>query len=421
MKSAASINLSIASILLALSVAGCSSSSDDDDDDSVSSTIYSTTSNRGDYSEWTLSGNTLNASWDVINNSGLVDFTYTIAATCGAADSAGIHSCSIDTASCTDGASTCTDTPSGSFDMMDVPGVALFVLTDDGGSNKQLHVGFVKNASACSDDVSGDYSFIRTGLGLDENFGMYRSDSNFVNILHSDFGFDTADNNVTQSVAYRTGTESETLTDNGCTSGVRERNVGGETIRSMMTASGLFVLDFPAGQGGLISFKTSNAATLSDFAGNNFGGISFPDNGPPETFSATLGTLASDRVGITVNFDGGTSQTLDLMDLGTTDTATNPSFPDFTASPTGYNSSVLSGSYTSPDDIPGLFKIDELSSGDSGRVIMLAMKYNGKVIAVGMVYNLRDTSDIDPSAGDGVTTFPADGLYNTGNFILFEQ
>lgn len=107
------------------------------------------------------------------------------------------------------------------------------------------------------------------------------------------------------------------------------------------------------------------------------------------------------------------------MDLGTADTETAPAYPSFAAAPTGYGSSVLSASYATLDDIPGLFNFDGLS--DEGRVVMAAMKFNDKVIGGGMVYNYRETTDIDPSAGDGVTTFASNGLYNTGNFILFER
>ncbi len=92
---------------IALILAGCGSSSKNT---ATSSTTYSTTSNKGDYSEWTLSGNSLNAKWEVINSSGDVNYTYTIAATCGTADADGVHQCTISTASCADGLATCPTT-----------------------------------------------------------------------------------------------------------------------------------------------------------------------------------------------------------------------------------------------------------------------------------------------------------------------
>lgn len=405
-------------VATALIISGCGGSDSGNSNQTASTTTYSTTSTRGDYSEWAISGNNVSVEWQVIDDMGAIDVTYSISATCGSANQFGIKNCTISTASCADGASTCSDIPSGNFELMDVPGLALIVNTASAGVDKQLHIGFAKNADACNDDVSGDYTFMRTGLGLSENFGMYRSDSNFINIMHSDFGFETSDGNVTQTVAYTTGTESATLIDGGCVDGVRSRTVTGTDIRSMMTASGLFVLDFPAGEGGLVSFEVSKAAALSDFEGKTFGGISFPDNDDPNPVLATFGNVVADKIEITVGLPGSTS-TVHLMDVGTADALTNPSYPDFTTTPTGYNSAVLFADYASPDDIPGLFKLEDPT--DSGRVILTGMKFNNKVIAIGMVYNERTTTDIDPSAGDGVTTFSADGLYNTGNFIIFEM
>lgn len=405
------------SFLFALTLSSCSSSSGSGDD-TETSTTYSTTSTKGDYSEWTLTGSDLEVTWQSINDTGGVDNTIAISASCSAPAANSTRDCTIDSASCTDGLAVCGTPPSGSFTMMNVPGVALFAQTDSGTLDEQLHIGFVKNSDACSDDVSGDYTFIRSGLGLHENFGMYRSDANFINILHSDFGFDTADANMSQAVSYRTGSESNALTDGGCSSGVRVRVASGTTIRSMMTGSGLFVLDFPAGEGGLLSFKVSNAASLADFANKSFAGISFPDNDDPEFLTATFGAVAGDQIDFTANV-GGNVLNQSIMDLGTADTMTGPPYPDFMTSPVDYGSSVLSATYATPADIPGLFKLDQLS--DSGRVILAAMNFNNKVIGIGMVYNYRTTTDIDPSAGDGVTTFSSNGLYNTGNFILFEQ
>jgi hypothetical protein len=72
--------------------------------------------------------------------------------------------------------------------------------------------------------------------------------------------------------------------------------------------------------------------------------------------------------------------------------------------------------YATPDVIPGMFKIDD--PVNTGRVILAAMNFGGKVVGIGMVYNYRDTSQTNPSTG---AAFTADGLYNTGNFILFER
>lgn len=405
---------------LPLWLTACGGSDNNNDVDSEEQTFtYSTTSSKGDYSEWTLTGSSLSAIWNFIATDGAIEYTFTVSATCSAADSTGSRECTINTSSCADGSLVCPAPPAGSFSLMEAPGVALYVITNAGMIDAQLHVGFAKNDDACSEDVSGDYTFLRTGLGLRDIFGLYRSDANFINILHADFGVTTSDSNASQMLSYNTGSEAETLGDNGCSNGIRERTIGGITVRSMITNSGLFLLDLPAGEGGLIAFETSRAATLSDFANKNFGGISFPDNGPAETFSAVSGPLLADQVDIATTFSSGDVNNLDIKTLATVASLTTPAYPDFTISPTGYNASTLFASYPTASSISGVFKLDQL--GDTGRVIMVAMKFSDKIIAMGMVYNYRTITDIDPSAGDGVTTFSENGLYNTGNFILFEQ
>jgi len=401
-------------LLIALVAGGCSSSSDSGGN--LQKFSYATTSAKGDYAEWTLTGGALTAVWNAVAADGSIAYTHSFSATCGAADSFGVRMCTIGSSSCAAGTAACPGLLSGTFELMDVPGTALFVQIGSGAAS-ELHVGLAKDSAACAADVSGDYSYIRTGLGLRENFGMYRSDANFISILHSDFGFDTPDANVSQSVAYRTGTEAEMLFDGGCVDGVRTRAAGGATIRSMMTAGGLFVLDFPSGEGGLVSFKVTNAATLADFANKTFGGIVFPDNADPENIMVTSGPVASGNVSVTASSSiGGPPETSSIQALATTATVTGPPYPDFTVAPAGYGASALAVDYATPSAIPGMFKLDNLS--DAGRVILAAMKFNGKVVAVGMVYNYRTTSEINPATG---TNFAADGLYNTGNFLIFER
>ncbi|MEJ2575078.1 MAG: hypothetical protein P8164_16135 [Gammaproteobacteria bacterium] len=388
-------------LALVLSLGGCGSGGSGTS--SAGSYTYSTTSSKGDYAEWTLSGDQLAAAWNVIQTDGTIAYTLDFTSTCGTADTFGVHTCTVDaaTSTCSDGALTCPGTFTGDFAMMEVPGVALFVQTGSGSSG-QLNVGFAKDSGACTQDVSGDYTTIHTGLGTTENFGLYRVDSDLLNVTHGDFGFVTADGNATQSVDYGTSTPDVTFSDSGCVGGVRTRVLAGsgDTIRSMMTASGLSVWDLPAGLGGLISFKTASS-----------------------------------------------SLTANIKALATPATATSPAYPDFTVAPSGYTSTntVLAPDYSAPAAIPGLFKLDGALTDtgrvimaamkfngkvipglfkldgaltDTGRVVMAAMKFNGKVIAVGMVYNYRTMYEINPATG---TTFPSDGLYNTGNYILFEK
>jgi hypothetical protein len=385
-------------------------------DETTTSHTYSTTSSRGDYSEWTLVGGTLTANLNVVNATGGIDYTWDITATCAAPDSFGVRSCTLTTSGCTDGALVCSGSFPSSFDLMDAPGVALFVHTGS-GATAQLHVGFAKDNTACSQDVSGDYTMMHTALGDPETFGLYRSDANFISVLHADFGFDTASAIATPTVAYRTGTPSEVFTDGGCVDGLRTRGLaGGVTVRSMMTSSGFFVLDLPASQGGLISFNIANAASLANFAGKTFGGIAFPDNATPEPIRVVFDpTVTGSLVNFTLTTGSGIENS-NLKALATAATVTAPAYPDFTIAPTGYPAAALSTSYPTPDVIPGLYKIDNLS--DTGRIVLAAMLFGGKVIAVGMAYNYRDITDTNPSTG---VAFTANGLYNTGSFLLFER
>ncbi|HHO56879.1 MAG TPA: hypothetical protein ENK21_10855 [Trueperaceae bacterium] len=381
-------------------------------------TTYFTTSSKGDYSDWTIVDNLLTAVWHVVNSSGAIDYSYNFTANCALPVDDGSRLCTINPgATCTNGVAVCTDTPSGVIRIMEVPGVALYALSNDDFQEQQLHVGFAKDSGACSQNVSGDYTMIHSGLGLRDNFGVYRSDTNFLNVLHADFGFDTSSALVTPTVKYNSSSEAESLTDLGCSDGVRVRRLGTDTIRAMLTQSGLFVLDLPAGQGGLLSFKTNRAAQIADFANKNFGGVSFPDNSGPRFVKAVSSALTANRVGLAAG-DGSSTINLRIMPLTTADLETSPGYPNFATSPTGYSTpgSVLAAGYPAPKDIPGLFKLDGLT--DAGRVILSAMEYNSKIIVIGMVYNHRTTSETNPATG---LHFTENNLYNTGNFILFEK
>jgi len=402
-----------------------SGSSSNPDRGSASFT-YSTTSNVGDYTEWTFDGTTIGANWKVINSTGGIDVTYTIVANCPTYnDTYGYYTCTITSAACTPGIGSCGTNPSGTFDMMEVPGTAIFVHTGSGASS-QLHVGLLKDSTACTADVSGDYVYARTGLGSRELYGIYRSDSNFLSVTHADFAMWASASATTPVVEYTTqdasGTGAVTFTDGGCASGVRTRGTGSETLRAMMTNSGLFILDMPSGQGGIVSFKMANAATLADFENKTFGGISFPDNSSPSPILAVTGASASNAVAvISGDVDGSPIGAVDIRPLtNATSAATNPSFPDYSVAPasgTYAANTTLQPVYATPSTFPGMFRIDGGLS-DSGRVMMAAAKLNGKVVAFGFVYNWRDSGQTNPATG---SPFSPDGLYNTGNFILFER
>lgn len=387
---------------------------------------YSTTSNVGDYSEWTFDGTTVSTSWQVVNSTGGIDMTYTVVADCGVFNSTyGYYTCTISSGACTPGLAACSGTPSGTFDMMEVPNTAIFVHTGS-GSSSQLHVGLLKDSTACSADVSGDYVYAKTGLGQRELFGIYRSDTDFLNVTHADFAMFSSASATTPVIEYSTqdasGTGAVTFTNGGCSSGVRSRGVSGSTLRAMMTNSGLFILDMPSGQGGIVSFKMANAATLVDFENKTFGGISFPDNSTPAPILAVTGSSASNAVAVTSgDVNGNPIGAVDIRPLtNNTSAATSPSFPDFSVAPasgTYSANTTLQPTYPTPDSFPGFFRIDGATS-DTGRVMLAAAKLNGKVVAFGFVYNWRDSGQTNPATG---SPFSPDGLYNTGNFILFER
>jgi len=386
-------------------------------DSATTSYVYSSTSQRGDFAEWTVSGSTLTVVWQATDSSGNITKTFNVTATCGAADATyGYKSCTVSSASCTNGTQTCgaSDTPSGTFRVFEIPGLALMVHTGDTGSSRQLHIGMLKDTSCGS--AAGDYTFMHIGVSQTDLFGLYRADATFNSVTHADFKMSSAGSTTTPSIAYSTGSGTgngvETLTGSDCVSGVRTRVVGGNTIRSMVTPAGLYILDLPAGSGGLVAFKTSLAAGISDLASKNFGGVSFPDNSTPDLIAATTGAVSGTSVSITsLSFLSGGSAGSGMAFKPATDTsssASSPSYPNFTSSVAAYTSNnSLASTYATPSAIPGLFKIDGNFGSDTGRVVMVAMKYNSKVIGFGSVYNWRSTS--------------GGRLENTGAFILFEK
>ncbi len=148
----------------------------------------------------------------------------------------------------------------------------------------------------------------------------------------------------------------------------------------------------------MLSFNVKKAASLADFTDKSFSGIDFPDDGLPETFHATFGAIANNKIDFSISLQlpkvigsGG----LNITSLGTPSASTNPAYADFTTSPAGYSSSPLATAYPVPKDIPALFELGKLL--DTGRVILAAMKFNNKVITIGMAVNYHDSNDTNPS------------------------
>jgi hypothetical protein len=392
----------------------------------LSGSVYSTTSNVGDYAEWSFASGVLTTLWYKVSSAGAVDGVISLTANCGAEDGTyAFRTCTIATASCQQG--TCGTLPSvgvDTFKMLEVTGVALFVKTGN-GVGSQLHVGVLRDNSGCSANVAGDYVYIKTNVANRDLFGMYRTDSALNVINHSDFGFSNpgsaaATPTLTYNTQGGTGAGNDTLVGSACSSGVRTRTLSGATLRSMMTSGGLFILDLPSGQGGLVSYKTTSAATLADLASKNFKGISFPDNGTEQAVQITTSAVVGSAVAFTGGTSGGpigiTSANFKALS-NTTNTATAPAFPDFTAAVTNYSNNItLQPTYSTVAAIPGLFRIEGTYS-DTGRVIVAFMNSGGKTIGFGAVYNYRTAGMSKP---DG-STYSSNGIYNTGNFLLFEK
>lgn len=386
---------------------------------------YSTTSNVGDYAEWTYSGTTISVKWSKISSTGAVSGVMNVSASCGSEDATyAYRTCTVSSASCSSGSCGTLPTNGSTFNMLEVPGVALFVHTGS-GSTAQLHTGFLLDSNGCNVNVSGDYTYMHVGVGKEEIFGLYRTDSTFNSVTHAEFGFlnttsSTTNPTIKYTTAGGTGNGIESLGGSTCSSGVRTRTLSTNTIRSMMTASGLFILDLPSGQGGLVSFKTTNAATLADLANKNLKGITFPDNGSPQTVAITSGAVSGSSVSFTGTMSGGslgvTSANITALS-NTTNTATAPAYPNFTSIGSGtYSNNSLSSTYANPSTIPGLFRV-EGSFADTGRLVIAFMKVNGKILGFGAVYNYRTAGTI-PTTG---ITYSTNGMYNSGNFILFEK
>ena len=392
-------------------------------------TTYATTSNLGDYATWSLTGSTLSVNWQVIDGVGSVDHIFDITANCGAPTATGLQSCWFTDVLCTAGTGSCpSPLPSGSFDIMVVPGVALYAVDDE-----QLHVGFARDDTACTANVSGDYSYLHLGHGKRDIFGLYRSDNDFLTITHIDYGVTNAvdispfpnEELTPQRVAYTTGSPIESLTDGGCTNGLRQRSNGAIDLRLMATTNGLFVLDLPEGEGGILAFKAENAATLADFENKSFGGIDVDGDGAGGTltstdFSVDFDQVLLDEITFTAQM-GGVTQDLTLMPLDGNDGASTPAYPDFTVIANNASATVsattnpLQSDYNTPNDLPGFFKIDNTSG--TGRHIVAAVILNNKVIAFGSSYKYKTALDINPSTG-----LPYDpDYYIVGNWLMFEK
>jgi hypothetical protein len=381
---------------------------------------YITSSNKGDLATFNFNGDTLTVEWKITNTTvGTVKKTLNITASCAAADSTyGSRSCTVTTSSCTDGTAACVsgDAPSSGsiFKATEAPGIGLMVLTPD---SSQLFVGIT--AGSCDASVTGKYIGMNMGVGQYNIFTLFQPNSAFTSLQKANFRV-TGGANVSSPTFRYDGTDTPhdtiTLTGATCSSGVRTFTIGGNTYSATLTQNGMFVIDAPAGQGGIVAFDLANAATLSDIAGKSFKGFTFPDNSTPRRLSVTTGTAGSSSVSISaLSLDDGSTMTPlpSIKKIDADATFTNPSSTPTTYS-TGaaYSSNSFSSTYANIAAIPGMYFIPP-QTGDHGHVLVGAMKQGGKVLLFGVVFN--DRSGGSPAVPT-TTAYP-----NTGAFIAFEQ
>jgi len=391
--------------------------------------VYNSTTSRGDLVSYTITGSDVTLDWNVTDATGVIQFTANIAATCGAQDATyGYRTCTISSATCTAGAVACPagTAPSGTFEVMEIPGTAVIVHVPaavasaaEGATTtrEELHAGFI--SGGCPADVSGDYAYIKVARAsmtssATDLFGMYRTDATFTNVHHSEFGMTTTGAISAAISDYMTNAANlsgaEILTGSTCNNGVFTRSASGNTLRINATAGGTFILDLPAGQGGLISFKTTNAAAIGDLASRNWWGIVFPDAGAPDLVSLTSSTLASNQVTVSGStLSGGTITNVPVQPASDAALATK-----FTA-PTAYTTSgnALQTTYAAPANIPGLMQI---SQGPDNNIVAIASKVGSQVMLFGTVYNLRSAAGATCTAGTA-GCIPR----NAGNFMLFSH
>lgn len=371
------------------------------DDAGPTAYTYGSTSNSGDLATWTLSGDSLTVEWKELDASGNVEMTFDVAATCAAAHPTyAYRTCEVSSASCTAGTIACTGGPTvgEDFKLIEIPGTALMVQSPGG---TELSVGAA--IGDCASLGTSDYTFVNVGLNQTDIFGMFRLDSKFENVTHMDFGWTGSGATPANRIQYATGSTNgqDTIPASTCSGGVRTVDTGPETIRVMITSGGFLIVDKPEGQGGLVAFKSSNAAALSDLASKSWAGISFPDNSAPEFISASSGAVS----GSTVPLSNITAETSGSLGNSTIYSASagpklNETLEDNVSNPIANN--PLYTTHGGPNQVPGVFELS--SVGGEVALISIAGLVNGKVFMVGAVVNDRS----------GVNEM-------TGNFILFEK
>lgn len=370
---------------------------------------YTTTSNVGDLSTWTIDGDNLTVEWQDISTTGEVERTYHGTAVCDPVNPQfGDRSCVVQgDGDCVPGTAACADGDGLSdgdlLRVFEIPGVALLVSTN----NSQLHTGFA--AGSCEDVPVDDYTFINVGLEQSDIFGLFRTNADLTNAVHMDFGFSDDPEN---QIAYRTSDPAgivPSITPSPCNGGVRQLTIDAtnDKIRLVVTAAGHLVLDKPEGAGGLLAINAANAADVSDFANKSWGGISFPDDSGPELIELTTGPLTDGAVPVTQIIASEHGDITPDHAVSIHDGSTAPKLNQQLLEPNepyNTNNIVFGGDYTGgPAELPGIFELDPVQ--DETTLIGVGATVDGRTILFGAVVNQFQ------GAENGIK----------GNFIIFEK
>lgn len=403
---------------------------------------YATTSAVGDFAKWTIDSTvtpaTFSVLWSLIDTSGNVSKTMNISGTCGSMDSTYHYRL------CTVVSSSDANVQvGGTYHLLEVPGVALFVHPADiaargsGTGEDEVHVGFTLGACV-SASGAGDYSFTRvlpvSNPYETEMVGMYRLTSSFISnnfngqLIHS--GFAIQEVGPTFKMIYNLGSGTPGSNDQGsapgadaftgsCSNGVITLGQASSTLklRGVVTSSGLMFFDGPEGFGGLVSAKSNLAATADDLAGktliviwqNTSLGACSAESGCTDLIRATFG--AKDSTGrVPATFTSVSGKTVDPQ--GFRAASDLNAGTRFTSVNSGYANNTLSANYPQPATIPGLFYTDETANGEETPTMLVVAKVNGKLLVFG---NNSSRTQIGPCLLNSQTCDRA-----TGNFVGFE-
>ncbi len=355
--------------------------------------VYATTSTLGDFGTWVIyPDSTFEMEWLVTAPvTGATQYTYRATASCQAANSYGFRPCTLLTASCVAGTLSCpvsAPAPGDNYQLLEMPGVALIAYST---AQDHLHIGTIRGD--CTSDVSGDYTFINTGLARQEVFGVYRSDSSFSSLVQANFGFSTPLSPTLSHLTQAGGGSGATSFSVSCQDGVRTINSGGVTSRATLTESGLFMFDFPALLGGAFAFREDLSAGTDDLAGRTLQGFVYATGGTRTQARLTLGSRVGSQVPYSsLSYQSGGAQSVAghyLISAQASAGAYGFS-SSHSGSPAPYSANALSATYPTPDSIRGLF-INPGGSSASNFTIVTAMKnqVNGKLLVFATELDLR--------------------------------